>query len=352
MNDRARILIIDDEPHNVLLLKRMLTMLGHDCEGAENAIVALQKLDASYDLVLSDIMMPEMNGFKFVEAIRAKPHLENIPVIVITTLTEKEDRLKAVQAGANDFITKPIDQYELEVRVNSLLKIKSQHDELLRYQSELSEMVESRTLALQKALHSVRKSHLDTIVHLAAAAEYKDEDTGQHIRRMSSYCRILAEGLNLDPDEVDLIHRSSPMHDLGKIGIPDSILLKPGPLNPDEWTVMQTHTLIGGEILGAGDSDYVNMGAIIALSHHEKWDGTGYPTGLKGEEIPIGGRICAVADVFDALTTKRPYKEAFSTEKSLEILLQGRGTHFDPTVLDIFFERLDDILAVIDRYRD
>lgn len=312
--NQAKILVVDDEPHNILLLKRHLIKMGHEVIGAENAVVAKSYLDRSFDLVLTDIMMPEINGFEFVETIRNNPEIENIPVIVVTTLSEKDDQLRAVAAGANDFITKPIDELELQVRVTSMLRIKAQQDEIVRFEGELHSLVEERTRELQEALRAVRKSHQETIFHLSAAAEYKDEETGTHIQRMSRYSATIARGLGLDSKEVDLILKSSPMHDLGKIGIPDSILLKPGKLDSEEWEVMKQHTLIGGEILGASNSDYVNMGAIIALSHHEKWDGSGYPSGLSGEDIPIQGRICAVADVFDALTSKRPYKEAFNLE--------------------------------------
>lgn len=352
MLKHAKILAVDDEPHNILLLKRHLKLMGHEVVGAENAIVALAKLDRTYDLVLSDVMMPEMNGFEFVKTIRNSLEVQEIPVIMVTTLAEKDDRLRAVEVGANDFITKPVDPLELQVRVNSMLKQKAQRDEIVHYEQELNELVEERTLGLHRALKEVEKSHQDTIVHLAAAAEYKDEQTGAHILRMSNYSGVIAEALGLDRDEVNLIRKSSPMHDLGKIGIPDHVLLKPGKLTPDEWEVMKTHAEIGAEILGAGASDYVNMGSIIALSHHEKWDGSGYPSGLSGEDIPLAGRICAVADVFDALTSKRPYKEAFSVEKSLEIMKQGRGTHFDPMMLDAFLDNMDTVLAIKAKYAD
>ena len=352
MIEYAKILAVDDEPHNILLLSRYLKHMGHDVAGAENAIVALDMLDRSFDLILSDVMMPEMNGFEFVRTIRSNPEFDDIPIVMVTTLAEKEDRLKAVEAGANDFITKPVDPLELQVRVNSMLRQKSQRDEILHYETELSSLVEARTLALQKALREVKKSHEDTIIHLSAAAEYKDEETGAHIVRMSGYSAVIAEALGLDEEEVDLIRKSSPMHDLGKIGIPDHILLKPGKLDQDEWEVMKTHAGIGAEILGAGASDYVNMGSIIALSHHEKWDGSGYPSGLSGEDIPLVGRICAVADVFDALTSKRPYKDAFSVERSLEIMEQGRGSHFDPKVLDAFLENMDSVLKIKEKHAD
>ena len=346
MECKRKILVVDDEPHNIVLLKGILTKLGHNVVGAENAVVALEKLDRTYDLVLSDVMMPVMNGFEFVEKIRENSETQGIPVIMVTTLSQKGDRLKAVEVGANDFITKPIDIVELRVRTESMLRQKAQQDEIKAFESDLNELVESRTLELREALSKLDEAHVETIHHLCAAAEYKDEETANHLVRMAEYSRILAEQKGLDKETVQLIHTSSPMHDIGKIGIPDNVLLKPGKLTAEEWDVMKSHAVIGGNILSMGTSDYINMGAVIALSHHEKWDGSGYPSRLSGEYIPLPGRICAIADVFDALTSKRPYKEPFSVERSLEIMKEGRGKHFDPELIDLFFENLEEILSI------
>ncbi len=347
----AKILIVDDEPQNLLLLRSMLGKIGHTVWEAKNGLEALAFLDRSYDLVLSDVMMPEMDGFTLVRNMRRNPETGDIPVIMVTALSERAHRLQAVEAGANDFIAKPVDRLELHVRVQSLLRQKAQQDEIKAFQAGLEAKVEARTSELQRALRDLDKAHVETIQHLAAAAEYKDEDTADHVRRMTAYSVVIAQGLDLDREEVDLIRISSPMHDVGKIGIPDSILLKPGKLDPQEWETMKTHTSIGGRILGTGASDYMNMGTLIALSHHEKWDGSGYPSGLSGEDIPLSGRICAVADVFDALTSKRPYKDAFPVPKSLDIMRQERGIHFDPQVLDVFLDRLEEIMAIKDRLR-
>lgn len=352
MDYKSKILVVDDEPHNIMLLEGILVKLGHDVIGAENAVVALEKLDRSFDLVLSDVMMPVMDGFEFVNKIRENSETHDIPVIMVTTLSRKDDRLKAVEIGVNDFITKPIDIVELRVRIESMLRQKALQDEIKSFQVDLHEMVESRTLELRKALSKLDDAHMETIHHLCAAAEYKDEETATHLIRMAEYSRILAEKSGLDKKTVSLIHTSSPMHDIGKIGIPDSILLKPGKLTAEEWDVMKSHAFIGGKILSMGTSDYINMGAIIALSHHEKWDGSGYPSGLSGEDIPLPGRICAIADVFDALTSKRPYKEAFSVEKSLDIMKAGRGPHFEPRLMDVFFENIDEILSIKESYAD
>ena len=351
-NEKRKILVVDDEPNNVMLLSMMLAKMGHEPVGAENAVQALKILDRGFDLVLSDVMMPEMDGFGFVEAIRGDPETTDLPVIMVTTLNEKQDRLKAVESGANDFISKPIDYLELKVRVKSLLKVKAHQDEIRRYQAELSQMVEQRTRELRSALKALKNSSYDVIHILSTAAEFKDDETSSHIRRMSLYSALIAARLGLDSGEEELILYASPMHDVGKIGIPDSILLKPGKLDPAEWQVMRKHPEIGAEILSSSDSELIAKAGEIALSHHEKWDGSGYPAGIAGEDIPLSGRICAVADVFDALTTRRVYKEAFSIEKSVGIMEEGRGEHFDPGVLDVFLGNLDaalEIKAAVDR---
>lgn len=341
-----QVIIVDDEPHNISLLRGFLRNMDVNVTGAVDAASALDIVNRSTDLVLADVMMPSIDGFEMVRRIRANPETESVPIIMVTTLDAKEDRLKAVEAGANDFITKPVDALELEVKVRSMLRIRAQQREIESFEAELSALVNERTAALRHTLRKLDKAYADTVHHLCAAAEYKDDDTGEHIKRMSHYCALLAGKMGLDAEQVKLILRSSPMHDIGKIGIPDSILFKPGPLDPSEWRIMQTHTTIGAEILGTTDSDYLNMGSIIALSHHEKWDGSGYPSGLSGEDIPLPGRICAVADVFDALMSKRPYKEAFPLDRTLDIMVDGRGRHFDPEVLDLFLESIDEVMAI------
>jgi putative two-component system response regulator len=348
-----RILAIDDERINLRVIGGLLRNLGHEPVLTESFAEARGLLDASIDLVLLDVMMPETDGFTVARRIREMPGVSDVPIIMVTALTSKQDRLKAVEAGANDFISKPIDLTELRVRMGSLLKMKESQDEVKRYQAELEEMVAVRTSALQMALENVKESqrtilaaHLETIHRLAAAAEFKDEETADHIQRMSRYCALLAHKLGLPDAEVDLVLQASPMHDIGKIGIPDSILLKPAKLTPEEWVVMQKHTIFGARILGESNFELLRVGEIIAMSHHEKWDGSGYPRSLSGEDIPLYGRICAVADVFDALTSKRPYKEAFSNEKSLEIMRAGRGSHFDPRILDVFFQDFESVAAI------
>jgi len=355
-----RVLVVDDEALNRKVLEGFLKGLGHETVPAASGVEALERLDESIDLVLLDIMMPGMDGYEVCRQIREEHRCSDVPVIVVTALSSAEDRLRAVEAGANDFIAKPIDKTELRVRSDSMLRIKDARDEVKRYQSELEELVSVRTRALEMAVDNLRSlqeatraAHLETVHCLSFAAEYKDEDTAFHIQRMSRYSSLLAERLGLPASEVETVLHASPMHDVGKIGIPDAILLKPGKLDADEWKLMREHTTIGARILGdSSDSELLQVGSVIALSHHEKWDGSGYPAGLAGEDIPLYGRICAVADVFDALTSKRPYKEAFPVEKALAIMREGHGSHFDPRILDLFFDNLDTVLEIKERFSE
>jgi len=352
--DRAkRILIVDDEVQNRELLEALLESFGYESENARDGIEALAKMKLGIDLVLLDVMMPGMDGFEVARRIREDQVDGDVPIMIVTSLTDKQDRLRAVEIGVNDFITKPIDKTELKVRTASLLKMKEVQDAIKEHKAKLEETVEKRTTGLRKALEDMaeaqrktRDAHLDTLRRLSIAAEYKDEDTAAHIHRMGRYSALIARNLGLSPGEVEVILHASPMHDVGKIGIPDIILLKPGKLEEEEWKTMQEHTVIGGRILYGSSSKVVQAGEVIALSHHEKWDGSGYPKGLAGEDIPLWGRICGVADVFDALTSNRPYRKALSNEKAIEIIKEGRGKHFDPHVIDVFFENLDEVLSI------
>ncbi len=359
MTDNKRILIVDDDEEIRFILGEYLKLQGHDFETASDGIEALAKVKLDVDLVLMDVNMPKMDGYEVIKRIRAEPEHRDLPIIMVTAMASREDRLRAVTAGANDFIAKPIDQTELEVRTISLLKMKEIQDTIKRHKLELEEKVQQRTAALRKSLdemvdaqRNTYEAYLDTIRRLAIAAEYRDEGTAAHIMRMSNYAGALAKGLNYPPGKIEIVLQASPMHDVGKIGIPDGILLKKGQLAEKEWDIMRQHTVIGSRILKESNSDFLRAGEVIAASHHEKWDGSGYPKGLKGDEIPELGRICAVADVFDALTTKRPYKEAFSNEEAFDIIKKGRETHFDPKVVDVFFENVDKIVNIQSKYRD
>ncbi|HCE46041.1 MAG TPA: two-component system response regulator [Lentisphaeria bacterium] len=351
MNDRPVILVVDDELPNVKLLEANLVPQGYEVVHAADGEEALRKLsDNLVDLILLDVMMPGIDGFEVARRVRQDKTHRLLPIILVTSLREKEYRLKGIEAGCDDFLSKPYDRIELLARVRSLLKVKGYNDLLSNYRKDLELEVGRRTEELKRAFERIKADSLDSIYRLSMASEYKDRGTGAHIKRMSHYAAAVARGMGLDECAVETILYASPMHDLGKIGIPDVILMKPGSLDPEEWDIMKQHTVIGAKILKGSDSEFIRMGETIAMCHHEKWDGSGYPIGLSGLEIPVSGRITAIADVFDALTSKRPYKEPFSVEKSLMIVREGRGNHFDPDVVDAFFAIQDEILAIKEQY--
>ncbi len=353
MSSVKRILVVDDVDQNRMLLGSMVEALGYEVETARDGHDALAKLALDVDLILLDVMMPGIDGYEVARRVRADARFHDLPVIMVTALDSREDRVRAVQSGANDFIAKPIEKIELAVRIGSQLKLKEAQDELKRHQAELEQKIEQRTEALRRALETLAdaqlktyQAHVDTIERLVLAAECKDHDTAEHIQRMSRFGLVLAEALHLPPGEIEVLRHAIPMHDVGKIGIPDSILLKPGRLTPQERTIMNSHTLIGARLLAGSPSNLLQAGEVIALTHHEWWDGNGYPKHLHGEDIPLPGRICALADVFDALTSDRPYRPALANEQALELMRQGRGSQFDPALFDLFLAHLDQILEV------
>ena len=353
MKDKPVILVVDDQPQNIELLEAYLAPRGYEIVTAANGEEALGKLSGNQiDLILLDVMMPGMDGFEVTRRVRQDDTHRLLPIILITALQEKEDRIKGIEAGCDDFLSKPIDKMELLARVSSLLKVKAYNDLVSNYQKELEAEVARRTEELKQAFEKIKASSLDTIYRLSMASEYKDADTGAHIKRVSRYSAAVARRMGLAEKTIETILYASPMHDLGKIGIPDQILLKPARLDSAEWKIMKQHTVIGAKILKGSDAEFIRLGEIIAHSHHEKWDGSGYPNCLKGIDIPIAGRITAIADAFDALTSKRPYKEPFSVEKSLAIIRKGKGSHFDPDVVDAFFAIQDEILIIKKEYDD
>lgn len=356
---KKRILVVDDEEANREILVSFLEPMGFEVETAGDGFEGVAKLNLGIDLIFLDLMMPGMDGFQTAQRIREEPNGGDVPIIMVTSLSNKENRLRAVEAGVNDFISKPIDMIELRVRTKSLLKMKEAQDALKLHRAQLEEEVAGRTEALRKSLEAMaeaqrktRQAYHDTLQRLALAAEYKDEGTAAHIQRISGYSVLLAEELCLAPGEVEKIRYASPMHDVGKIGIPDAILLKQDPLTEQEWELMKQHAVIGARILGGSSSELLRTGELIALSHHEKWDGSGYPKGLAKEEIPLEGRIVAVADVFDALVSCRPYKEGMAGEEALAILKEGSGRHFDPALVDVFVKNFDKVLAIQKEYHD
>ncbi len=353
MKKRSRILIVDDEDLNLRLMEALLAPLGYDVILAHDGEEALRKTrEALPDLILLDAMMPKLDGFEVTRRLKEDKSTRIIPIVMVTALQEVQARVMALEVGADDFLAKPVDKTELRARVQSLLKVKTYNDHMRNYQQELEAEVAKRTEELQQAFEKIKETSLETIYRLARAAEYKDEDTGTHVLRMSHYAAAVACKLGLPEDKTESILYASPMHDVGKIGIPDRILLKPGKLDWDEWKVMKQHTIIGGRILSDSETGVIKLAEVIALTHHERWDGSGYPKGLKGEGIPIAGRITAIADVFDALASKRPYKEPFPLEKSLDIIREERGTHFDPAVVDAFLAVTDKIIDIKEQFQD
>lgn len=346
ITDKARILIVDDTLENIQVLGLLLRQKNYQIVVARNGREALDAVERMQpDLILLDAMMPEMDGFETCRRIKASEENNTIPIIFLTALNDRDDILKGLELGAVDYISKPFNATELLVRVNT-------HLSLYLLQQDLEQRVKQRTVALRQALENVEEAHLDTIERLVLAAEFKDEDTATHIQRMSRYSALLARRVGLPEEEVNLLEVASQMHDVGKIGIPDSILLKPGKFTDDEFYIMKQHPLLGARILGGSPSKLLQIGQTIAMSHHEKWDGSGYPNGTKGEKIPLWGRICAVADVFDALTSARPYKKPFSNDKARSILQEGRGPHFEPRMVNLFLEDFDEVIAIQKSYVD
>ena len=333
------ILVVDDAPDNIELLRGVLPT-DYKVMAATNGVRALKIAQGNPkpDLILLDIMMPGIDGYEVCSRLKSDPRTSKIPVMFLTTKGETENEKRGLNMGAVDYISKPIKPSIVKARVRTHLELYDQNRQLER-------KVQERTAEL----HETR---LEITQRLGRAAEYKDNETGLHVIRMGHYVRLIAEALDVGEEWADLIFNAAPMHDVGKIGIPDKILLKPGKLDPDEWVVMKSHAPMGAEILSGGKSGLMKMSESIAMTHHEKWDGSGYPEGLKEENIPLEGRIVAVADVFDALTSERPYKKAWSVEKSVVLIEEESGKHFDPQVALAFITILPDILAIKERFAD
>jgi len=346
----ARVLVVDDEDRNRRLLSAMLEADGYvplEAADGEQAL-ELARQDPP-DLVLLDIMMPGMDGYEVARALKAAEATHAVPIIMVTALRDRGSIVKALEAGAEEFVSKPVDRWELRVRVKNLLKLKEYGDFLADYNRILETQVSERTRQLVS-------SYRETIATMTRAASYKDEETGAHVARISFYSVELAQALGLDAAFCDTIHYASPMHDVGKIAIPDAILGKPGKFEPAEWEIMKTHAALGGKLLRGTDSPYLVMGTEIADGHHERWDGGGYPLGLAGEAIPLSARLMNICDQYDALRSQRPYKPAFSHEKTLEIITVGDGrtlpSHFDPAVLAAFKGCVGRFRDIFEAHRD
>jgi putative two-component system response regulator len=342
------ILMVDDEDPILEVTGEILRENGYAFHAARNGVEGFSlAVELLPDLILLDISMPVMDGFDTCRRLRANFLTRNIPVVMFTSLSDRESRVRALSLGATEFLSKPIDATELLVRVRNLLKLKKYQDFLEEHGRILEERVAERTKELREAF-------IETIQRLTLAAEFRDEDTYVHVHRISHYTEVLVSYFDLSPAVADLMIYASPMHDIGKVGIPDSILLKRGPLTDDEFEVIKGHTTIGARILANSRSPYLVEAEKFALYHHERWDGSGYPLGLKGEEIPIEGRILNIIDQYDALRSRRPYKEAWSHEDAMDVITKGDGRthpgHFDPIVLSRFLEAQDRIREIYDRH--
>ena len=365
----ATIAVIDDEELNIEVVLGYLEAEGYkNFATTVDARKALDLIrDTRPDAVLLDVMMPHISGLEILVKMRADEDLFHVPVVILTACTDTETKCKALGLGPSDFLSKPVDPSELLLRLRNVLMVKAYHDHLASHSQLLEEQVRKRTAELAASRQQ--------IIHcLARAGEFHDDDTGHHVIRVGLYAGVIGRALGHDEKWVKLLEQAAQLHDIGKIGVPDSVLLKPGKLDPDEFDIVkrhcdygtsiiqpmssgqfdlyQSHAGIGSQLLDIDGYPIMEMAATIAKTHHEKWNGSGYPQGLAGEDIPIEGRITAVADVFDALSSKRPYKPAFSREKCLQILTEGRGSHFDPDVLDAFFDSIDEITSIQIRYTD
>ena len=342
----AKVLIVDDQPANVTLIEKMLEIDGYINVISTTDPCQVERLyrQQNSDLVLLDLNMPVMDGYQVLAKIR-EVDPDYPPIIVLTAQSDRESRIKALDLGARDFLAKPFDRVELMTRIRNMLEVRILSNAMKHQNEILDGMVKERT----RELHDTR---LEVIRRLGRAAEYRDDMTGFHIVRMSRYAQAIARVAGMSEKEAEMLLNASPMHDIGKIGIPDSVLMKPGKLDAEEWKIMQTHVEIGVEILSGSAFELMNMAAEIAQTHHEKWDGSGYPAGLSGNDIPLSGRIVALADVFDALTTERPYKKAWPLDDALDYIKEQSGKHFDPGLVEKFTVVLPEILNIREYYLD
>ncbi|MFO1385182.1 MAG: response regulator [Chitinivorax sp.] len=341
------VVIVDDNEINVTLLRHLVKAI-EDTKAitfTDSAAGLQYCLDNDPDLVVIDYMMPPPDGMAFIQAFRAHPGRKNTPLLMITANQDTEVRHRALTLGASDFLTKPVDKNEFRARATNMLLLRKSQKQLADRAAWLAEEV-------AKATNEVLVRERETIIRLSKAAEYRDPETGAHILQMANYSQIIARNLGHSEADQTLLLDAAPMHDIGKVGTPDHILLKPGRLDPEEMEIMRQHASIGYDILKGSPSPLLQKAAVIALTHHEKFDGTGYPNNLKGQDIPIDGRIVAVADVFDALTSERPYKKAWPVDEAVKFMHDNSGSHFDPDCIEAFFRNWDEIMAIKNRFTD
>lgn len=344
----STVLILDDQSISRMILEELIRSIDEEIqvESFADPVIALEwAKNNPHDLVLTDYKMPNMDGVEFTHWFRQIPSCSDIPLVIVTCMDDKSIRYKALEAGATDFLSKPIDHYECRARCRNLLQLR-------RQQVIIKDRARWLEREVRKKTREMELREKETLLRLAKAGEYRDEDTGNHLFRMSEFTYLISTELGLPEEQCEIIRLAAPMHDIGKIGIPDHILLKPGKLTPDEWVIMQSHARIGYEILRDSPSYYIKTGGIIALYHHERFDGKGYPQQLAGTEIPLEARIATVADVFDALRSERPYKQAWSMDRALEYMKAERGKHFDPDCIDAFFTKLDRVINIQNQFAD
>ncbi len=344
---QAKILIVEDDKISLRMLEDMLRKEGYlqilGLSDPRKASDTYQEFKP--DLILLDLNMPYMDGFQVMNQLKELEKQDYLPILMITEEENPNIRLRALESGAKDFLSKPYERVEVLVRIYNMLEVRTLHNEIRNQNKILEDRVTERTKEL-------KATRLDVIRRLAKAAECRDLETGQHIIRMSKYATRLAREIGMDDFQCDLILNASPLHDIGKIAIPDKILLKPGKLDPEEWEIMKTHTTIGAKLLSGSQSTFLEMAESIALTHHEKWDGSGYPNRLGEKDIPLAGRICCICDVFDALTSTRPYKKAWSLEEAVTEIKQQKEKHFDPELVDSFLDILPDLKTIKVEYCD
>ena len=339
----ARILAIDDNILNIQILKKILTNAGFiniTTTTDPTKAIDLYK-ETQPDLILLDINMPKMDGFAVMLQLSILNPDDYLPLLILTA-EEESVRFKALQSGAKDFLHKPYEHLDVLLKSRNIIEVRLLYNQIKNHNASLDQQINER-------IKEIRDTRLEAIQRLAIAAELRDAGTGKHIYRMSRYCQILALAIGFSKEQGELVLTTSPLHDIGKIAIPDSILLKPSSLEPHEFEIIKTHTTLGAKMLSGSDSVFLRMAETVALSHHEKWDGNGYPRGLKGEEIPLVGRICSLADVFDALNSARPYKKAWSFEETMAEIKRLKGTHFDPKLVDAFLDSTKELKAVYDQ---
>jgi len=352
---QANILVVDHQKLNIAMIRKVLQRGGYgDIRSTQDPFSVVSFCDEeNIDLIILDIKMPKLDGFGVITSLQEELGEERVPpILIVTDVSDQAFRREALTYGARDYIVRPFDIQEFHARVHNLLEVRQAH-QIIHFQKDiLEEKVQERTQELREAHDQLQESRLDVVWRLGRAAEYRDNETGLHIIRMSQIAAVLGRAYGMAEEQADLLLVASPMHDIGKLGIPDRVMLKPGKLDKEEWEIMQTHAQIGADILAGGDSNLMIMAHEIALTHHEKWDGSGYPNGLMGENIPLVGRISAIADVFDALTSERPYKKAWPIDEAMDFIRSESDKHFEPRLVELLEEKLPKILEIKVKYTE